>query len=92
MYPAEPMYSNNDPLRRAMIDSFRQRYLSALRLLLDHAGIDSESLLEAPAQSDSTCRTYCPRCEMQFVLEEGKCVNCGGIPLQAMKMSPEGDR
>lgn len=44
--------------------------------------VDVEKLLAPPAANDPDCRSFCPRCEGQFVFVSGHCAACGSIPVE----------
>jgi len=45
---------------------------------------DPESLLKPLAPNDPYSRTYCPVCLTQYVIEEGACNDCGGVPVKLL--------
>ena len=52
---------------------------------------DPDSLFQPPMPEDARSRTYCPACLTQYVIEQGACNDCGGVPLQpipTMRCSP----
>ncbi len=66
----------------------RTRYLHADRFLLKfledfiaQSGTDSATLLAPPQRESSNCRSYCPVCHTQFVLEAGACSDCSNVAL-----------
>jgi hypothetical protein len=61
---------------------FRKKVRKRLHSLVRRVEIDAVELLRpAPPLGDS--RSYCPRCQNQFVLAEGVCPDCGGLALVA---------
>lgn len=72
----------NDEVEAQQIESwFRERNLETLEQFVQANGIDVEQLLGPDEPLDATCRSYCPRCRCQFVMDDGRCETCGGIPL-----------
>jgi hypothetical protein len=73
---------------------FRKLVTKRVEALLESAGIHAAQLLEAPAKSDPSHRSYCPRCGAQFVNIEGHCHDCGGVPLESFPSDagPQADR
>ena len=65
-------------------ESFRSQLLARVESVIRTAGIDPESLVQPP-EPDPDAQSYCPRCQAQYVLPEGLCEPCGGIPLQAFQ-------
>ena len=55
--------------------------LAALRSFLVKSGIDPAQWLGAP-EREPECRSFCPRCWSQFVIQEGTCTECGDITLR----------
>jgi len=43
--------------------------------------VDVRNLLAAPLQENPSCKSYCPRCEAQYTLQQGSCSTCGSIAL-----------
>ena len=50
---------------------------------VERAGLKPSELTQPPARSEATHRSYCPRCDAQFVVEAGTCADCGGRALAA---------
>jgi hypothetical protein len=67
--------------------AFDQKLNAAFEEVVKEQGIDPAELTSPPARADETCRSYCPRCDTQFVTDGGVCVDCGGIPLVAFAES-----
>ncbi|MFA6546528.1 MAG: hypothetical protein WCS99_19080 [Limisphaerales bacterium] len=59
---------------RAMVLEFSEA-------LTRRAGLDPDALLAPPSPLDCACRSYCPRCEEQFIAPTGVCEDCGGLRL-----------
>jgi hypothetical protein len=50
---------------------------NALLAWLEQAGVDTLELMAPPSPSGNESRSYCPRCQAQYVKVEGKCADCG---------------
>jgi len=81
LYPMEPRYPNDIQAERHAIDAFHQVLEAALQACLVTAGGDRVWWMEIPTKEDSSCQSYCPRCDRQFVFMEGTCASCNGISL-----------
>ncbi len=66
----------------------RESTRSEVEVFLAKNGIRTADLLSTPAINDPTCRAYCPRCQAQFVTMETPCVDCGGVKLLPLPVSP----
>lgn len=60
---------------------FRRETTAVLEDTVRQAGLDPAALVRPPASTDPSHRSYCPRCGAQFVLPQGTCADCGGLPL-----------
>ncbi|HEY6442629.1 MAG TPA: hypothetical protein VIY66_04745 [Candidatus Acidoferrales bacterium] len=60
---------------------FAHQLENAVSSLLREAGQEPEELIAPPLRESGLARSYCPRCLCQFVISEGQCTDCGGIPL-----------
>ena len=80
-YPALPLCPHSEaPAQQA--ESYSRNLLEkSVEEFLKENNVSIEKLLEPPEPSDSTCVSYCPRCLAQFTTTDGKCDDCGGIPL-----------
>lgn len=83
-HPLLPLCHNPAPSAIETEAWFRDRQLGAVERFLRSAGIDLEELVRAEAPAGPDCRTYCPRCRSQFILESGQCEACGGLTLVAL--------
>lgn len=61
-------------------DWYRQRLQGRLAELLRLAGVEPGDLLQPPVPYPDA-QAYCPRCQAQFVVNEGTCQSCAGIAL-----------
>ncbi len=51
--------------------------LRLLRFWLVQEGLNYQASLPTPRPSQPTQKSYCPRCEVEYSLEKGKCNDCG---------------
>lgn len=71
-------------------DSLRERLVEAAA---DDAGLTAEELDRPPPPEGPDARSYCPRCESQFVLMEGVCPSCSQVRLRLFSVDePPDDR
>ena len=80
-HPMEPRYPSDDQTERQTIDAFHQVLQAAIYACVTAAGGDPARWMEPPAREDLSCQSYCPRCDRQYVITQGTCESCGGIPL-----------
>jgi hypothetical protein len=88
-FPARPTAPPGSAEATVMEASWRERQQKAAAMLLRQSGLDPAELLRPPAPQDESCRSYCPRCEAQFVKTGGVCRDCGGLPLVPLHSSSE---
>ena len=62
---------------------FRGVLLEECGWAVERAGLKSSELTQPPARSEAAHRSYCARCDAQFVVETGTCADCGGRALAA---------
>jgi hypothetical protein len=80
-HPALPLCPRNEPLAIGA-ESFNRGLLEkTVEEFLKKNNVSIKKLLQPPKPTDSTCVSYCPRCLSQFTTLDGKCDDCGGIPL-----------
>ena len=48
---------------------------------LDETGAGEDVLARAPAKTDASSKSYCPRCHAPYTVEQGTCRDCGGVVL-----------
>ena len=60
---------------------FGERALKIVSALIREKGFSPEDLVSAPRRESESARSFCPRCLSQFVITDGNCADCGGIPL-----------
>jgi len=86
--PMEPACFSDDPRARQAVAGFHELLSQTAREFLHERGEDVDALIAPPARMDPSCRTFCPRCENQYVIAEGTCHHCGGVPLRAFSELP----
>ncbi len=57
----------------------RNALLTATEEFLNLNGLTPDELGRAPAPADESCRSFCPRCSVQFTTLRGECADCGGL-------------
>jgi hypothetical protein len=70
---------------------YHQCYTATTESWFKSISVDLADLLFPPLPMDEACQSFCPRCQCQYVVPEGICQACGGIPLRAFdndKSSP----
>jgi hypothetical protein len=80
-WPMEPRYPTDDRADRQTIDKFHQTLQSEFHAAVAAYGGDLDRWMAPPVPEDPTCQSYCPRCDRQYVIPQGTCESCGGIPL-----------
>lgn len=65
------------PAARAAAGWFHERLRKALEDFLRANKIDPDAFLASPLPETAECRSYCPRCRGQYILEVGTCHGCG---------------
>jgi hypothetical protein len=80
-HPALPLWPRNEPLAIAAESFSRSLLEKTVEEFLKKNNVSLKKLLQPPGPTDSTCVSYCPRCLSQFTTLDGKCDDCGGIPL-----------
>jgi len=80
-HPALPLCPRNESLAIGA-ESFNRTLLEkTVEEFLKKNNVSLKKLLQPPEPTDPTCVSYCPRCLSQFTTLDGKCDDCGGIPL-----------
>jgi hypothetical protein len=67
-------------------------WLRIVESFLRKHGASPDKLAVPPQPTDATCLAYCPRCLVQFTVSDGKCLDCGGLPLVAFAVTTPKDR
>lgn len=87
-HPGLPLCPREEPLAQAAERQHRTVLLNTVERFLKKAGLDPDKMLLAPAKTDESCLSYCPRCLAQFTTAGGTCTDCGGIELVGFPKSP----
>ena len=82
-HPLQPVCPEDAGPGRSIEASFRAALAAALDALVVRAGYDPAVWTEPPRAEDPSSLSYCPRCDAEYILEEGLCHRCGGVPLQS---------
>jgi hypothetical protein len=80
-HPMLPICPAPDSGPRQTEEWFRNLMQTQIGRVLEQAGVNPCEWLCPPPPEDKFCRTYCPRCLGQYVLESGSCADCGGRAL-----------
>jgi hypothetical protein len=64
---------------------FRELQSELLAVLAVDAGLELPKLLASPEPESADCKSYCPRCRNQYVVDQGGCATCGGIELLPLR-------
>ncbi len=84
-HPAQPWTTSEQPEVVATEAYSRYILLTAAEGFLKQHGLAPDQLGQAPAPADAACRSYCPRCDAQFTTLSGKCADCGGLAVVALR-------
>ncbi len=52
---------------------------------LHNNSVDIKNLIIAPSPENISCKSYCPRCEAQYTIQNGICSECSNIALISFK-------
>lgn len=80
MYPALPACPGIEREKADTETSHRSAVLGHYVRFLEREGQSVDRLI-APPRPDTGSFSYCPRCHEQFLITNGECRACGGIPL-----------
>lgn len=83
-FPVLPSTPSPEPDVVQTEEWFRGVLLEECEKAVERAGLKPSELTQPPARSESAHRSYCPRCDAQFVVEAGTCADCGGRALVAI--------
>jgi hypothetical protein len=84
-FPFFPSAPTNDASTVNTEQWFRREAIAAVESAVRRAGLDPDKLVRSPAPTDPSHQSCCPRCGAQFVVAEGTCADCGGLPLVSWK-------
>jgi len=82
-HPALPLCPRDEPLAVEAENFSRSLLENTVEEFLKKNNVSIKKLLQPPESADATCISYCPRCLAQFTTLDGKCDDCGGLPLMA---------
>jgi hypothetical protein len=80
-YPALPLCPRSEPTAQRTEQFWRSLVRTEVESCLNRWHLKPAELLLPPLPTDSTCLSYCPRCQAQFTSASGECADCGGLPL-----------
>jgi hypothetical protein len=78
-----PQEVNTDS--KLAIAEYRAARLQLLESFVAQQGLPVQAFIDPPAQTDETCKTYCPVCGAQFKRATGVCSDCPSILLQPLR-------
>ena len=81
VYVSRARDSDEDDLADAVSEYFNRLAVKELRIVLERNAPDVLKNL-TPKRRDGNCLSWCPRCQSQYQLAEGDCVDCPKIKLQ----------
>ncbi len=84
-HPARPWGISQQPEVVATEAYSRRALLSATEDFLNQNGLAPDELGLAPSPADDSCRSFCPRCDVQFTTLSGECADCGGLAVVAFQ-------
>jgi hypothetical protein len=87
-YPAQPLCPRSESAAIQAEQEMRLLLKQEVESLVKKAGEDPAELMRPPMPTESSCRSYCPRCLAQFTVTTGVCEDCGGVPLVAFTPEP----
>ena len=82
-FPVLPSVPSSEAAVAQTEEWFRAVLLEECEKAVEHAGLKPSELTQPPERSEAAHRSYCPRCDAQFVVEAGTCADCGGRALAA---------
>lgn len=88
-HPRLPVCPSADPLCVETAREHRVRIRETYQRFFAAQGLSLRELLAPPARKETANRSYCPRCEDQYVLEQGACWSCGGRRLAPLAAADE---
>ena len=65
-HPSLPLFPATEPAAAQTEQQSRTLLRSEIEKFIERAGLVPDELLQPPAPTDETCRSYCPRCRAQF--------------------------
>ena len=89
-FPMLPVCPSNQANTVATEEWFRSALLDTVEKFVASAELSTSELTAPALAADAENRSYCPRCEAQFITLGGVCVDCGGRPLKPF-LSPRSE-
>ena len=83
-YPLPPKGTAVDAEAEAAAAAFRQKLASHVARVMQGRDVEAAAALTMPAPSDPAHRSFCPRCQTEYVVEQGTCRDCGELPLEPL--------
>jgi hypothetical protein len=83
-YPLLPICPTEDLKKIETEKWFRSKLIYVTKMALQKWNVDIDSLMAPPKIENESCRSYCPRCNCQYMIEKGVCIDCGGISLHRL--------
>jgi len=80
--PSMPVCPTEDHECQQIEQASRNRLVRYVRSLLARQGYHPDELIEPIPSAEAGSISFCVRCDAQYVVHEGICVDCGGIPLR----------
>jgi hypothetical protein len=82
-FPMLPSAPSSEAVVVQTEEWFRSVLLEECERAVERTGLTPSELTQPPARSETSHRSYCPRCDAQFEVETGTCADCGGRALAA---------
>lgn len=80
-YPLDKVLAGTEPMAAATSDEFQERQRKSLEEFVAQTAGPLEGFLSPPVPHPG-CRSFCPRCRDQYMVDQGVCSDCPGVPLQ----------
>jgi hypothetical protein len=75
-------YRNADRRYEESTQWFRLKIQEHIVALVHAHGDNPEEIIAPTGRESDRVQSYCPRCLSQFVISDGLCSDCGGVPLR----------
>jgi hypothetical protein len=86
-HPLQPLAPTGPPEARASVAWSLAAWRKTVEEFVRRAELSPEELLAPPTPSEPDHVSYCPRCLTQYIVPEGVCAECGGLPLERLPHS-----
>lgn len=83
-FPIQPPCPSDEEQHQAVEKFFRDRLCEKLNEFVGRTVGPPEEYLQAPIPESEDCLSYCPRCQVQYRISKGTCLECGALPLAPM--------